>query len=140
MDQHPIQLVSLNIEELYLKVLDQYKFKDKEYAQDFSLTVSRSEYNSQEKHIFVKLTLEFVPEIEKELDRPYEMRVQVAGQFEVDEEKFPVDKVHHWAEFNAPMILIPFIREHCYSLSVRAGFDALIVPLITVPTFKIQKQ
>ncbi|MFC8751016.1 hypothetical protein ACN429_23055 [Pseudomonas oryzihabitans] len=139
MDKHPIQLVSLNVEELYLKVLDRFKFDGTDYAQDFSLSVGRSDYDPVEKHIFVKLTMEFVPELDKELDRPYEMRVQVAGQFQVDDEKFPADKVHNWAEYNAPMILIPFIREQSYSLSMRAGFEGLIVPLITVPTIKIQK-
>lgn len=139
MDRHPIQLVSLDVEELYLRVLDRYKFTDKEYSQEFSLSVGRSDYDAERKEIFVKLTLEFIPEVGKELDRPYEMRVQVAGQFQVDDQLFPIEQINNWAQYNAPMILIPYIREHSYSLSIRAGFEGLIVPMITVPTLKIQK-
>jgi preprotein translocase subunit SecB len=139
MDRHPIQLVSLDVEELYLRVLDRYKFTDKEYSQEFSLSVGRSDYDAERKEIFVKLTLEFIPEVGQELDRPYEMRVQVAGQFQVDDQLFPIEQINNWAQYNAPMILIPYIREHSYSLSIRAGFEGLIVPMITVPTLKIQK-
>ncbi len=37
------------------------------------------------------------------------------------------------------MILQPYLREHVFALTARAGFQPLILPLIEVPTL-VQKQ
>jgi preprotein translocase subunit SecB len=139
MDRHPIQLVNITVDELYIKSLDRESFVNKDYPREFSLTVSRSEYDSQNKTISVKLDMNLSPS-EDGLDRPFEMRISIAGHFEVDEEAFDVSDVDKFAERNAPVILIPYIREQAYSLSMRAGVEGVIFPLVQVPVFRLTKK
>lgn len=136
MDRHPIQLINLTVDELYIKVLDRQKSESEDAPRDFTLTVSRSEYDSESKVISVKLQMEMMPE-EDGPTCPFEMRIAVAGHFQVDEDRFPIDQINNFAEKNAPIILIPYLREHSYSLTIRAGVDSMIFPLITVPVFKM---
>ncbi|NAT66929.1 hypothetical protein CU664_28615, partial [Pseudomonas syringae pv. actinidifoliorum] len=129
MERHPIQLVNITVDELYIKSLDR-DFSDKNYPKEFSLTVSRSEYDSDEKAISVRLELNLAPD-GNEIDRPFEMRILIAGHFEVDEDNFDVTLVDKFAEVNAPILLIPYMREQAYSLSLRAGMEPVIFPLVT---------
>lgn len=138
MDRHAIQLSNITVDELYIKALDRESFVDKDFPKDFSLTVSRSEYDPEEKVISVRLEMNVQPETDV-VDRPYEMRIKIAGHFEVDEEKFPIEHINNFAENNAPIILIPYIREQAYSLSIRAGVEPVIFPLVQVPVFRIVK-
>lgn len=141
MELHAIQLLNVTVEELHIKVVDQ-NFSSDEYPRDFSLVAGRSEYNADEKVISIRLAMEINSVINSEgkYDRPFELKVSIAGQFEVDESKFPVDKINDWAEKNAPVILIPYIREHAYSMTVRAGVEPVLFPLIQVPTIKISSK
>ncbi len=139
MDRHPIQLINITVDELYIKSLDREAFKDVEYSRDFTLTVSRSEYDAEDKTISVKLDMNVSPS-EDGLARPFEMRVSIAGHFEVDEDAFDVAHIDRFAERNAPAILIPYIREQAYSLSMRAGVEAVIFPLVQVPIFRLAKK
>lgn len=134
MDRHPIQLVEVTVEELYFRKRGHRESEDQEL--EFSLTVSRSDYNKSEQMFSVKVEIEVEPEKEPGL-KPYDMRASIAGHFKVDEDNFPSDKIYAFAESNAPIILIPYLREQAYSLTVRAGVDPLIFPLVQVPSFKL---
>ncbi len=139
MELHAVQLINVTVEELFIKVVGQPStFKD-DFPRDFSLVTGRSDYSPQDRSISVRLSMEITPlfDSQNNPDRPFEMRVSLAGHFTIDESLFPVDKINHWAENNAPIILIPFIREHVYSMSIRAGVEPVLFPLIQVPTIKI---
>lgn len=138
MERHPIQLVNITVDELYLKALDRKGMTGDQVPRDFTLTVSRSEYDSDSKIISVKMQMEMMPE-EGGNPRPFEMRIAIAGHFQVDEERFPIGEINHFAEKNAPILLIPYMREQSYALTMRAGVEAMIFPLVTVPVFKINK-
>lgn len=138
MERHPVQLVNITVDELHIKTLDRQNIDDESYPREFSLTVGRSDYDAEKKMISVRLLMEMMPEEGAE-DRPFEMRIAVAGHFEVDEDNFPVAEINKFAERNAPIILVPYIREQAYALTMRAGVEPLIFPLITVPVFKIEK-
>ena len=43
--------------------------------------------------------------------------------------------LNDWAEKNAPLILVPFVRENIYSLASRAKVNT-IVPLFTLPSIR----
>jgi preprotein translocase subunit SecB len=138
MERHPVQLINITVDELHLKKLDHQEADDDSYPREFSLTVGRSDYDAEKKMISVRLLMEMMPE-EGANDRPFEMRIAVAGHFEVDEDNFPIKEINKFAEVNAPIILVPYIREQAYALTIRAGVEPLIFPLITVPVFKIEK-
>lgn len=135
---HPIQLLNVSVEELHLKIIDR-ELLSGDYPREFGLTVGRSDYNSEDKTIAVRMLMEIEPVFDENgnSDRPFEMKICICGYFDVDDTAFPVDKVHDWAEKNAPVILIPYMRENAYSLSLRCGIEPVIFPLVQVPTFKI---
>jgi preprotein translocase subunit SecB len=63
--------------------------------------------------------------------------VEILGRFSIDTKAFPVEHVPEWARTNAPIMLFPYLREHVYSLTLRAGFKPAVLPLITVPTIRV---
>jgi preprotein translocase subunit SecB len=131
-ENHPIQLRSLKVLELSIKVIpehDQHQLPD---IGKFSLFHGHSEYVQTEKAIAVKIGVEIGRKVEA---TPFELRVEILGLFEVDDEKFPLKSIHSWAKQNAPLILYPYLREQVFNLASRAGFEGILLPLFQVPTF-----
>jgi preprotein translocase subunit SecB len=130
---HGIQLVSVNVVELFIRA-NMNPDKNTAEEPDLSLKSGHGEYDEGNKTIQVGLQLEY--EMNEDPKTPYSMRIELFGDFEVDEERFEKEHIGHWARRNAPMILFPFLREHAYALAIRCGFDPLILPLLQVPTLK----
>jgi preprotein translocase subunit SecB len=128
-ENHPIQLRALKVLELSIKVISEHKQLPD--IEKFSLFHGHSGYDDEEKVIAVKIGVEIGREIE---DTPFELRVEILGGFNVDEEKFPLKFIHNWAEQNAPLILYPYLREQVFSLTSRAGFEGILLPLFQIPT------
>lgn len=137
MKRHPIQLQNVFVEELNLVVLDRFGFKNGEWDKSFTYGLSRTEFDPENSTISIKVELAIEPEDEDKIDRPFAARVALYGVFKVDTSRFPADKIEQFAEINAPIILLPYIREHIFALTARSGFDPVILPLIEVPTIKI---
>ena len=138
MDLHPIQLRNLLVDELWIRTLDRHGFQD-EFPREFSYTVYRYEMPESGDSIRVEVELNIKPEGD-EIDRPFVMRVRVVGEFEVDFERFPREQLEDWAAKNAPIVLYPFVREHAHSLSVKAGYEPVLLPLVIVPTIRVTQQ
>lgn len=128
------------IEHLELIVHDRYRFADDDYDKSFEYTVFNTNFDEESSTVWVKVQLSIEPKdtTPEKLDRPYTLKVAVAGQFKVDTEKFKVEFLQDWSIKNAPILLLPFIREHAYSLSARAGFNPVLLPLFEVPSFVIE--
>lgn len=134
---HPIQLVSLDVLELYIKVIQPISSGDlKLREEDFTIKTGHSIYNKEAHTIAVKMEIEIGEEEGKKT--PFTLRVIIGGVFKVDETKFQIVHIEDWAKRNAPIILYPYLREHVFALTVRCGYPGLILPLLTVPTFKIE--
>ncbi|MEN8220948.1 MAG: hypothetical protein ABFS56_32265 [Pseudomonadota bacterium] len=131
-ENHPIQLRAVKVLELSIKVIpEQSQLEPK--LEKFSLFHGHSEYAPKDKTIAVRIGVKMGQEV-KEV--PFELRVEILGVFEVDEDKFPLKFVHNWAEKNAPLILYPYLREHVDNAPrSRAGFRGTLLPLFQVPTF-----
>ncbi|MFD1691581.1 hypothetical protein ACFSHR_08580 [Azotobacter chroococcum] len=142
MKHHPIQLIGVLIEKLELTVHDRFRFEDDNYAKSAEYTIFNTKFDEENSTIGVKVQLSIKPAdaAPEKLDRPYSLIVTVVGNFKVDVERFPVEYIQDWAVKNAPIILLPFIREHAYSLSARAGFNPVLLPLVEVPNFVIDKK
>lgn len=139
MKHYPIQLLNVFVDQLEIIVHDRYRFTDDNYAKTFDYTVYSTDYDESNAIIGVKVELSIKPESTEpeQLDRPFSLLVAVAGQFKVDAEQFPTHLLQDWAVNNAPIVLLPFIREHAYSLSARAGFNPVLLPLVEVPTVRL---
>lgn len=134
---HPIQLISLNVDELFIKVRKHPQSADlTSDSGEFNLRIGHSEYDEKEHIIQVGIKLEVKGKTGHEA--PFDMRVVMSGVFKVDETKFAKANIDDWANRNAPFILYPYLREQAYTLTVRCGFPGMIIPLLEVPTFKIE--
>ncbi|WP_421318579.1 protein-export chaperone SecB [Aeromonas veronii] len=105
----------------------------------FQMRSMRTEYDHESKHIAVKLEISigYDENLQKIQTANFWLHVAVEGIFTVDEDKFPVNKIEHWAAHNAPLTLYPYAREVAYSLSSRVLKDgAVLFPLLTLPVVK----
>jgi preprotein translocase subunit SecB len=131
---HPIQIESVDVVELYIK-MNEPAYKDLVVnLNQMSFTVARTEYDIENKVIMVGLICEL--EDTEEISLPFNLRVELFGIFSVNEEKFDIPNINDWAERNAPFILYPYLREQIYSLTMRCGISPINIPLVEVPTFK----
>ena len=128
---HPIQLVA--VQPLVLSISAHADPDDmKDFEGVVKLESTHTEYDELNKIIQVKVRA-LIP---RELDLPLSLHVEIAGVFQVDEDRFSKDNVDAWATRNAPYLLYPFLREQIFSLSVRIGATGIIVPLFEIPTFR----
>ncbi len=137
MKLHPVQLLAVEVEDLSISVLDRERFNGADYPKDFDYTVYSTEFNEENSVVRIKVELNVKPAVEGVIDRPFVLKVGVAGVFSVDTARFAADMVQKFAIHNAPIVLLPYVREQAFALSQRAGFEAIILPLVEVPTFKI---
>lgn len=155
--RHPIQLQSLQVIELSLRVLDQVAIdRTDDFTPDgFAIETGHSPYDQDEKSITVRMRVvvgDDEPTVQAEddlcedipqdscVENPLYIHVEVQGLFSVEPERFPVEHIEDWAAKNAPLILYPYVREHVFALSARANIKPLLLPLFEVPTYKVTKQ
>ncbi len=133
---YPIQLISLNVIELYIKIKKPIEPEALELDEkDFTIYTGHSDYN-EEKHL-IEISIRLIIGEGEGDETPFEMRIVLGGAFTVDETKFPKESIIDWAKQNAPIILYPYLREQAFSLTARCGLPGIILPLLTVPTIKI---
>lgn len=136
---YPVQLISLGVKELSIKSNVQPDVDVEADASKCSIRIGSTDYDKKEKVIVVTLRLELGTS-PNETDSPFTMKIELVGFFQVmDEIHFPIQHISDWANQNAPFVLYPYLREHVFGLSARCGFKPLILPLLEVPTFKIDK-
>lgn len=137
-DLHAIQLKTLQVIELSVKLKRGLNLEDEPEPQsglDFSLATGYSDYDEDNRLIFVEIGASIGADDD---NAPFEMRVQLVGGFEVDDTRFPLVHIVHWARNNAPLVLYPYLREHVYGLSSRIGAQhPVLLPLFEVPTFRV---
>jgi preprotein translocase subunit SecB len=134
--QHAIQLVALKVLELSIKANPNIEDPHSQHIgeADFTLGTGYSKYDDQEHKIGVKIFAEIG---EDNKAAPFALRVELVGIFDVDEGRFPIIHIEHWAKNNAPFVLYSYLREQVYGLTSRAGFPGTLLPLFEIPTFKI---
>lgn len=137
---HAIQLAGIKVLELSIVVnpgVDASRTKTFDDSGSFSWIIGHSDYDKEDREIVVRAIINIG---EEEDESPFKLKIAMAGIFEVDDSRFPLIHLTHWAENNAPLILYPYLRELAYSLTTRAGFPGVMLPLLQIPTFKISKE
>lgn len=132
---HPIQLKGIRIHELYVKAYANFL---EEEDKAFQLGVGFSEFDVENSTIDVGVFVVIGNPIDRE-DTPrnyskLDLKVHLFGRFQVDRYQFPLDKLDIWAERNAPLILYPYLRQYVHTLSSYVLPEAIILPLMEVPT------
>jgi preprotein translocase subunit SecB len=68
---------------------------------------------------------------------PFSVKVVITAEFVVNE-PFPHDKIQLWATINAPFVVYPYLRERLYYVTVQGGYPPILLPLLQIPTFKVE--
>jgi preprotein translocase subunit SecB len=108
------------------------KMGDEVLPESFSLTHGVSSFDESDKTIMVKISA-----IIDDKDAAFSLTVTLVGVFALEDDNFK-QHLNRWAEVNAPMILYPYLREHVFSLTSKAGFSGTLLPLFQIPAFDKQ--
>ena len=138
---HPIQLQGILVKELFIRINNPSEPRNLDENQ-FQIGIGHSDFDEKDSTIDIGLLVTIGnPDSsgDSEKDTKFDLKVHLLAKFLIDKNSFPIDKIDHWAEHNAPLILYPYLREHVHGLSVRAGIDPILLPLMELPTFSINK-
>lgn len=135
---HPIQIEGIKVKELFVRDNFSNETPQDDLVGKFKMKVSHSAFDAENQMITIGLVIELgEPNSIEPVNGTVDLRVQLMAKFSVDTDTFPREKLEHWAQHNAPMILYPYAREQVYSLSSRALDNPILLPLLQVPTLKI---
>lgn len=145
MEKHSIQLIDLGVKELKIVTKEPPEHGEEIDINVFSIGVGYTDFDEENQIINVGLILKNSKEssessAESEMSNLLSLNVEIVGSFLIDTESFPKDKIEHFAQNNAPYILMPYLREHVYSLTQKSGFKPVVLPLFQIPTFKIENK
>lgn len=146
---YPIQATNIGVRELFIKALRPPTLEIAIDESEFDLAVGHSTYDEAEKSIQISVSLSIgersneqsgkeIPNEEK-AKLPFHMKIDMVGFFHVDDAVFPIARIYEWAKINAIFIMYPFLREHVFALTARMGFRPMLLPLVEVPTVKLQQ-
>lgn len=127
--KHPIQLVSTITRELSFK-----KYKDISKNAQVSCSIATGKAEHKPETDIVKCGIKSECQCKEGEDIFFNIIVEIIGIFRIDKENFPIEEITNWQEKNAPFILLPYLREQIYSLSIHAGIEPIILPMYVVPT------
>ena len=140
---HPIQLNFVAVRELFIETFYHSSPTFAFQPESGNLLTESGEFDPVRKIIqiglFYKIGIDHTPseeeaeELRKTSKMPYRLRVHLIGEFRIDTDKFPVEKIAIWARVNAPALLFPYLREQVSALTVRCGIPSLILPMIVLP-------
>ncbi|MGE8495383.1 protein-export chaperone SecB [Comamonas sp.] len=127
---HPIQLRGIVVKNLSITVNDPKVAADYEGQVVFGMQRGVSEFERGRTSFAVGLRVDVKPETKDESEPSFEINVELSGQFTVDFDQFDFDDLPRWSEINAPLLLIPYVREQVYGLALRAGVKGMMIPLV----------
>jgi preprotein translocase subunit SecB len=144
MTEHAIQLRFVTVKELHLETFWPAANPCSYEPAPGLLQYSSGPFNAEAATVQVRLrflsgrdvapAISEIDALKKAGEQPFHIRAEVMGEFHIDLSRFPIDKIQQWAKQNAPLVLLPFLREHLYALSQRSGFDPILLPMMMVPT------
>lgn len=128
---HPIQLREIFVRQLSVVVNDQKIAMEETDEVKVSLFVGKPEVDEEKPFVAVGMRAIAIPkEVPEGASPAFKIEVELAGQFEVDYSRFDAADIDRWAEVNAPLLIIPFLREHLWGIGMRAGIRRIFLPLV----------
>ena len=137
--KHPVQLRAIKVRELHIMAnIPPNISTDVEVLEGASqISLGYSEYDTASNTFSVSIKLEIGMD-EAEDVKPFSMRIELLGDFVVDGSALQPEAIEHFSRLSAPTILLPYLREHAYSLSAKCGFRPIILSLTEVPVLEKQ--
>ncbi len=132
---HPIQLSYVGVKEITFRSPRLPSALNADAIEGPTFAVGRSDYDPEAK------TIQVINRIEMSLPgtETFVFRVELVSEFKVDDTVFPAEKVNDWADRAAFYVVFPYLREEVYALSVRVGMKPIILPLLQLPTYRLEK-
>jgi len=127
-EKHAIQLEKIVVNEASLK-LTVTDVSGTENKQEPKFFVGKSEFDKTNHTI----SIGFMVRIDGD-HCGYTCLIDLIGIFSVDENKFNITQLDEWGDKNAPFILLPYIREYLFNLTLTYYGEGYILPLIEIPT------
>lgn len=139
---YPIQAKYIGILELHIKANQAPDNKVSIEGESHRISVGHSEYDTENKtlEVYIKLDAGHRPKKTEPPKSPFFLQIQMMGIFEVNEEKFKVERIYEWAARSAIYIFYPYLRENVYSLTSKSGFKPMLLPLVEIPTMRIEQK
>jgi hypothetical protein len=136
LDLHPIQLEYVAVKELTIrsKIAPSREYILPPGQALFTGGISPFDESARKFQVAFAVTIgdtEFT-----RMDLPLYLRVDIVGGFVVTSPEIKGEDALAWAHVGARFTLLPYIREHVASLSGRAGYCPLILPLLQVPVLQ----
>ncbi len=134
---HPIQLQTIRVKHLRVSVFNAGRADEPEQEVPFSFEYGHSKFDREKSLVTVGVRGTVGESDDDERTSPFVIEAEILGLFKIDLSKFAEEHIERWSEVNAPLILLPFLREHIYGVAARAGIKEVIVPLYILPTVKM---
>lgn len=140
---HPIQLVGVDVIKLSFMANEILTPKVTIDGKSILLGVGGLQEDGDKSFwIFVRAAYG-IPDIDLPKDAefitPCSILVELAGRFKTNMDLSP-EVIHSFKDNGALSVLLPYLREHVYSLSVRSGIQPIIIPVKQVPLIKITSE
>lgn len=134
---YPIQPTYITVREIHFISHRPPSKNDRIDDSDVKLSQFVSAFNPEHKRVQVTLSAEFGFEDGQAVARqPFSLKVLITGEFSIGDD-FPRDMIPVWTAKNAPFVIYPYLRERVYSICLQGGYPPLILPLLQIPTIKI---
>jgi preprotein translocase subunit SecB len=137
---YPVQPTFITVREVHFIALRPPSENDRIDESSVRITQTASQFNEETNRVQVTLTAEFgfenTPDVEPP---PFAVKLSMVGEF-VIEDSFPREKIQLWASRNAPFVIFPYLRERLYTITNQGGYPAILLPLLQIPTLKLEKQ
>jgi preprotein translocase subunit SecB len=137
--KYPVQPTFIAVREIHFVAHRPPSPADRIEQSKIKISQSVSPFDEERKLIQVTLKAEFGFDKEAAvLKPPFSLKIEMTGEFSI-EDSFPRDKIQLWASVNAGFIIFPYLRERLYYITSQGGFPPILLPLIQIPTIKIEK-
>ena len=122
--KHAIQLQSIQFYESSFKINKELRDDTEPIEPKFSIATGY-EFLEDKNVIYVGIRIK----TDEDKTARYSLFVEMVGIFNVNE-SFSKEYIPHWAQNNGFYILLPFIRQHVYSLTASLASVPYIIPLM----------
>jgi preprotein translocase subunit SecB len=133
---YPIQPTFIVVRELYFVSHRPPSAQDRIDESSIHITQSATPFDEATRRVQVTLTAEYGLD-QPGAPPPFSVRVAIIGEFSISHE-FPADKIQQWVGVNAGFVIYPYLRERVYYLTSQGGYPPIMLPLLQIPTMKLE--
>jgi preprotein translocase subunit SecB len=138
--EYPIQVTFITVREVHFISHRPPSPNDKIEESTISIRQAATPFNEATRRVQVTLNAEFGRSPEPQPNPPpFSVKVAMTGEF-VIHPSFPSDKINLWVTQNSTFVIYPYLRERLYYLTSQAGYPPILLPLLQIPTIKVEAQ